>query len=547
MSPYLYSNKETGYKDITKFIFYTDMVGEKIIDFGDGVVEVFEEMSIEHTFVNNGEFTVTVVESCSQYPIRKYSTIVKVDQFVQNEIKFISYPDSGYTSEEEPKKFFVEFSTNCPLPVKIDLLVKNAETKHVYQDDLKDICDPVNYFYSDEVMDKDTIILTEDRVNKIIINGKEMGHTGSFCFGYYDDFVGDVDISAKLDVSCAYTNIRNKPQFWNCIGLDLNSFDIKTDFSGIKLVREREKLDADLTHIELANRECIPIKDGEDVEGWDLVNGILKGRIYWIDLAEEPPNGHGGITGQSEGELKYISDITLPDKIELTDDSDPNIYKKVYLGYSMTTNPDVNNPTYEVEITFNMNYCTDCCNIKPPEPSPKYQNRWVLVWDGRLPRKAPLDDLFMTVDPKTGMQYFANAGSRFGTCPMKSPTRWHDQMFHPDELLYPDPYTAGGDTNNPDSEGRIRLIDMYGRNMGFKGKALFQQRGEEDEHYVYYNGGYYELILGDNPDGSGAIDPNNVEYYKKIIDDMFIYNVSGGTSGDRDTCYWLNTGKVQVN
>jgi hypothetical protein len=191
----------TAYTKFQVVTFTTDLMGKKKINFGDGNFEIFEGSTVEHIYNNNDTYTACVkLCSDSEFNDIDNCVVITTSHFV-GEVLNVTEALSAYASEESGL-FEVSLSSSCPPPIEVGLFVDNTISEYSAS---QTNCRPRHYFFmSGEPLDSTVVTLENPSVIKV--DDTIVGYHDKFCFGYYDDYSGDFDITVKLLGECGLCN-----------------------------------------------------------------------------------------------------------------------------------------------------------------------------------------------------------------------------------------------------------------------------------------------------------------------------------------------------
>lgn len=367
----LTASSPDGYARLTEYTFTTSLTGSKIIDYGDGHTELFDDFTTTHIYDNVGIYTAHVRETCSPYPERVNSTVISSLPVVNNEIEIHESPISGYSSEDDGLKFGVSLSSSCEPPYYVGLFVDGTISQRV--DSTADVgnCEPKHFFYSNLPIEDDTV--TIENTTPITVNGEVFGYQGKFCFGYVDDYFGEFDITAKLDVNCDLYSESNDVDFYNCMSV-------------LEAYGEDTNLTSTLTSLPdwVWDGGCFSYH--EDSTALEYGANVLSGTVSW------------------EG------DYTARDKVNVSSPDEAITYlsgdnRVVVFKYENKFIPE--SPT-DYTITVVLQPC-ECCDANPTEENQEFVDVYRVDWMG-----GRLDDTIVVEYPESsGDFYYANAVDGF--------------------------------------------------------------------------------------------------------------------------------------
>lgn len=199
-------NSNLVYTNFQSVEFTTDVVGDKIIEFGDGTFEFFTGLVVEHIYTKIGTYTACVRLCTVETPDLANCIEIQVLDFVSDEIMTTSLELSTVAgSDIDFYTHEVCLSANCPPPLRVELSVLNTTSREVNNIGEKTgNCDPVHFFFSNLPI-KDNTVYIEDP-DKIYVDGKIVGYRHKFCFGYYDDYDGAKQLKATYLKECGICN-----------------------------------------------------------------------------------------------------------------------------------------------------------------------------------------------------------------------------------------------------------------------------------------------------------------------------------------------------
>ena len=238
-----------GITKITNFQF--DITGldgvEKKIYFGDGNSQVLDANtnSVTYMYMTDGEYTVYVTGLGNREYIRHFLTVkVNSHAYMADTVTVLEDPLTGVSSilEEDKYGFKVRLESSCdPRNNAWGVILKTdspSEGVGSIKDKNLDDCNPVHFFYSNEELDFNEKIpnYTEEYykfevedAKVITVNNVDVGFTYEFCFDYYDDYSGDMELSVTLDTPCSGEWLTNKPIFDYCYKLYSHEGTVSAD------------------------------------------------------------------------------------------------------------------------------------------------------------------------------------------------------------------------------------------------------------------------------------------------------------------------------
>jgi len=194
-------NTEEGFKKTTTFIFSTTLVGDSVLDFGDGsFTEINPSTSVEHIYSDYGIYTARITD-CENNVGQELQIIV--NPHISDSVTILEYPEEEQVGKES-EIFFVEVTSNCPPPIQIKLSALNSTTPFAHkikEDWLKDVT-PKKYFETEKDIQDNVITLGDEDLSEYYVGDEVCGYKGYFCFSYYDDWEGDVEIQVEMVRSC---------------------------------------------------------------------------------------------------------------------------------------------------------------------------------------------------------------------------------------------------------------------------------------------------------------------------------------------------------
>ena len=229
-------NINRAYALFQPIIFSTDILGKKIIEFGDGEFQYFEGNEVSHIYKNSGSFEATVRKCSSEIVLENDKEVMTILDFVKDDIIFTQNPVSAFSSSISAIDFELCLSSSCPPPLHIKVRVDGTISDLVNGENL---CNPSHYFKGDN-LSGDTFILETPK--EIRVNDTIVGYHDKICFQYFDDYNGEFKISATLDKTCGVCSDAKqqtsacKEIWW--VGGTIDD-TIKTSYDGIEYAINR--------------------------------------------------------------------------------------------------------------------------------------------------------------------------------------------------------------------------------------------------------------------------------------------------------------------
>jgi len=418
MSYELTVNRPSGYLGLTSFQFSTNYPDAKIFDFGDGTTILTNDNIVDHVYTKSGEFLVSIRPECSKYNTRDMVLVVTVAPFVENEIEITKAPLSGYSSIEDGERFNVSVRTNCEPPITVRLEVDGSSSKEIIDGGVRDNCQPAHYFFSSEGVDEFGTVSISD-VNEIEMNGNVVGWSTDFCFGFYDDVAGNVDITTTLDVGCDLEFISDgDTDFYECLqvdGDDITSFFTnntpKSDppnMSDDRVYGKYQTYDTimDLSDVQFRLNECVAVQEDTDVK--DVFNSFVAGGIRW--RTPYPPKSRRALTReyyQGRDMRDYASFVGSRDAV--TGDYTFTVEYSAWIDpEAQSSSGAVNNVT----LTFTLKRCDDCCGAIDPVETNKV-DVYIGMWYGMVAVHEPTHERPLAIDDTIQVQYPAGSGQTY--------------------------------------------------------------------------------------------------------------------------------------
>lgn len=198
-------DKTSGFKKTTTFNFTTTIVGSSVVDFGDGnFANITNVDGVSHTYDNHGIYFASITD-CGDNKGDDVKIIV--EPHIEDSVDIKQAPSSGVVGKVN-SSFIVDVCSNCPPPIKIKLNSSGTETpfEHKLNNDwLKDVT-PKKYFSTSFNILDNIVTLGVNDVVEYKVGDVVCGYKARFCFDYYDDSSGEIEISTELLRDCDICN-----------------------------------------------------------------------------------------------------------------------------------------------------------------------------------------------------------------------------------------------------------------------------------------------------------------------------------------------------